>query len=86
MNSTALHGRHRYVQSLRDYADWLETDTTIPAPNDLFTGALLPDADEVAKFARVHQLGEPDLDGHGNVYADKHLGAVTHRVYAKAAP
>lgn len=83
MNSTALHARHRYVQSLRDYADWLEADTTIDAANDLYTGALLPSPDAVAQFAHIHRLGDPGTDGHGNVYAEKCFGPVTHRVYAK---
>jgi hypothetical protein len=85
MNSAALHDRHRYVQGLRDYADWLESDHTIPAPNDLLTGVRLATAGDVEAFARIHRLGDTAVNAHGQTYASKRFGPVTYRAYTVPA-
>jgi hypothetical protein len=88
MTLEAIHTRQRLIQGLRDWADWLESDSTIPAPVNLYIGTLLPDVKTVQRLARIHDLGPAQYEpgAISRTYADARFGPVVHRLYANGRP
>lgn len=82
MSIEQIQSRQRLIQGLRNWADWLEVDSTRPVPVDVHIGTRLPDPDAVWFFTRVHNLASPRTDHAGRVYTDAVFGPVVHRIYA----
>lgn len=83
MTTAPIPTRHALIEGLRKLADWLDSDLSIPMPNDLAIGNLVADVAAVTRFAHIHDLGEPYLD-RGHLCADAWFGPVVLRVYARA--
>lgn len=83
MTATGSHNRYAAMEGLRLYADWLDSDSTIPVPA-IQLGTRLKTAADVHTFARIHQLGQPWIDGNF-VVTEATFGpgdAVVHRFFA----